>query len=584
MYRSVTFLLCSLLICWAGQTVPAAKRKNTSPPDFTKGDKMTGKVSWALGSTGAYGWIWARRFDTAGSKQVYVTKVDPESPAAGKLQKDDVILGVVSPGSKGPMFAHDARKELSAAITEAEKAENGGKLVLNVWRKGKTFKAALRLQVMGSFSDTTPSNCKKTEKIVQRAADYLQKNGIKRGIAGHFDALGLLATGEKKYLPVVQAYARKIGKPGKDLELSPGMKAWHWGYANLLLTEYYLATGDKYVLPAVKEYTTKIAMGQSRAGTWGHGIAIPMKSANGHKAGILDGYGAINQAGLVCSISLVLGKKCGVKSPIVDLAIERASKFFGFYADKGGVPYGDHNPAMNYSANGKTAAAAVLFDLLGDAKAASFFSKMSVAAHREIEKGHTGNFWSLLWGPLGAGCSGDAALSAYTKEIQWFTELERRWTGNMIYQGTLTRDPRKYRNWSTTGLRLVHLCLPRKKLYITGRGGRAAPELKGRELAEAIALGHLGSVEGKTTEQLFTLLRSWSPVARRKAGLALAEKGPSVVKPLIAMLSDQDRHARYGACEGLRAAGHNSIAAAKALVEKGLKSDDPSLQYHALYA
>jgi len=571
--------------------VVSSQLQSAEPPDFTRGDKMTGTARWAFGSTGAYGWIWAKRFDTTGTKQIYITNVDPGSPAAGKLQKDDVIIGIVSPRPRsvggttdGPMFAFDARKELAAAITEAERVENAGKLVLNVWREGKTLEADLRLRPMGSFAETAPIQCNKTDRIIQMACAHLEKHGIGRGIAGHFDALGLLATGDKTYLPMVQDHARRLGDPDVELELSPGMKAWNWGFTNLLLTEYYLATQDQYVLPAIKEYTTKIAMGQSVAGTWGHGVAIPIKDDNGITHGILGGYGAINQAGLACSISLVLGRKCGIKSPVVDRAIDKAASFFRFYADKGGIPYGDHAPAMNYSANGKTAAAAVLFDLLGDVDTASFFSRMSVAAYNEIEPGHTGNFWSLIWGPLGAGCGGDHAISAYTKEIRWYTELERRWTGHMVYQGQLTKDPYKYRNWSCTGVRLLHLCLPRKKIYVTGRGGRAASPLVGKELAHVLEAGRLGSLEDKSTEELLALLRSWSPVVRRKAGEALGQKKDDVVKPLVAMLDDKDRHARYGACEGLRAAGANSVEAAEALIAKGLKSDDPSLQYHAMYA
>lgn len=569
----------------------SSQLQSAEPPDFTKGDKMTGKVTWAFGPTGAYGWVWAKRFSTAGVKQIYITHVDPGSPAVGNLQKDDVILGIVSPipelGSKehsGPMFVFDARKELAAAITKAEMTENGGKLVLNVWRKGKTLEVTLRLRTLGAFSDTSPSQCEKTEKIIQQAGTHLEKHGIKRGIAGHFDALGLLATGDKKYLPMVEEYVRRLAPPDVSLELSPGMKAWHWGFTNLLLTEYYLATEDKYVLPAIKEYTTKIAMGQSAAGTWGHGVAIPVTDDSGFKHGILGGYGAINQSGLACSISLVLGRKCGVKSPVVDRAIDKAAAFFRFYVDKGGIPYGDHPPAMNYSANGKTAAAAVLFDLLGDAEAAAFFSRMSVAAYNEIENGHTGNFWSLLWGPLGAGCSGDQSTSAYSKQIRWYTELERRWTCNMAYQGQLPKDPHKYRNWSCTGVRLLHLCLPRKKLHITGKGGRAAKPLEGKELVEAIAVGRSDLIEGCSTGELLELLRSWSPIARRQAAEALGEKGDDVVKPLISMLHENDRYARYGACEGLRAAGDNSPEAAKALIEQGLQSDHSSLRYHAMYA
>ncbi|MBI1371770.1 MAG: acetylesterase [Phycisphaera sp.] len=576
MFKQPLRLSCVLLIACV---IPATAAKNDDqPPDFTKGDKMTGKVIWAFGPTGAYGSIWSNRYDTAGVTQMYVTKVDPDSPASGKLQKDDVILGSGSP------FRHDVRKEFAAAITEAEKLENNGKLELTVWRKGKTSRVTLQLRPMGTYSETSPVECEKTERIIEAACAYIEKHGLTNGIAGQIDALGLLATGDKKYLPMVREYARGMGDPNLKLDLSPGKKAWTWGYANLFLAEYYLATGDEYVLPAIKEYTTKIAMGQSRVGTWGHGMAIPDSTDGEFRHGILDGYGALNQAGLGCAISLVLGRKCGVKAPVVDQAIDRAAAFFRYYVDKGSVPYGDHGPWMHHASNGKSSATAVFFDLLGDAEAAAFFSRMTLASYNDRERGHTGNFWSFLWGGLGAAVAGDEAESAYLKELRWFYELERRSTGDFVYQGQLASDPNKYRNWSCTGARLLHYCAPRRKLQITGNAGRAAKPLGGSELQAVVEAGRDGSLEGKSTEELLAMLHSWSPVVRRSAAEALGDREEDVTKQLVAMLQSGDRYARYGACEGLRCAGRDSKEAADALVRHGLESDDPTLQYHAMYA
>lgn len=76
--------------------------QSAEPPDFTRGDEVTGKNPWALGPTGAHGIVWAERFDTNGSRQIYLTDVDPGSPAEGKLRKDDVVLGVYAWG-RNPM-------------------------------------------------------------------------------------------------------------------------------------------------------------------------------------------------------------------------------------------------------------------------------------------------------------------------------------------------------------------------------------------------------------------------------------------------------------------------------------------------
>ena len=75
----------------------------------------------------------------------------------------------------------------------------------------------------------------------------------------------------------------------------------------------------------------------------------------------------------------------------MEQAIERSARLIRFYVGKGAVPYGDHHPWIpTHEDNGKCGMAAVLFNLLGDAAAAEFFSRMSVASHgAERDGGHT---------------------------------------------------------------------------------------------------------------------------------------------------------------------------------------------------
>jgi len=103
------------------------------------------------------------------------------------------------------------------------------------------------------------------------------------------------------------------------------MFTWPWSYANLFLTECYLATKDDAVLPAIREFTVKMSVGQGATGTWGHGFKVDGNN------GTLGGYGAINQSGLICWMSMILGLQCGVNDPVVREAIERSRVFFGFY-------------------------------------------------------------------------------------------------------------------------------------------------------------------------------------------------------------------------------------------------------------
>lgn len=56
-----------------------------------------------------------------------------------------------------------------------------------------------------------------------------------------------------------------------------------------------------------------------------------------------------------------MGKKCGVTHPEIDPAIDRGAKFFGYYVDKGSIPYGEHMPWASHDNNGKNAMTAVLY-------------------------------------------------------------------------------------------------------------------------------------------------------------------------------------------------------------------------------
>ena len=151
-----------------------------------------------------------------------------------------------------------------------------------------------------------------------------------------------------------------------------------------------IETGDESVMPGLRRLALEAAKGQSIVGSWGHKFAGP--------DGRLQGYGMMNAPGLPLTISLILAREAGVDDAEVAEAIEKSARLIRFYAGKGAVPYGDHHPwIQTHEDNGKCSIAAVLFDLLGDRGAATFFAKMSTAGYDERERGHTGNFFNILW-------------------------------------------------------------------------------------------------------------------------------------------------------------------------------------------
>ena len=585
----VTVVVVLLLI--GGGEFCGVAGANPAVPDLTKGGKPDKAHDWNLGPTGMRGWIWSWRLETIGARQILVTKVDKGSPADGVLSVGDVILGV-----GGEMFSDDARKSFGRAIGIAETRQARGVLKMTVWRKGVKKDVKITLPVMGSYSDTAPYNCAKSAKILDAGCKRIAAKGLRGGIPAQVNALALLASGKKEYLPMVREFARKNAPQDLKLKLhgGQGMVAWRWGYTNLFLCEYYLATGDKTVLPAIREYSTKIARGQSGVGTWGHGMAWPQANA-GREHGTLGGYGALNQAGLVCQTSLVLAVKCGVADKVVADAIERGNKFFAFYIGKGAIPYGDHRPGWKvHDDNGKNSIAAVMFDAQNHTAGAAFFSRMVTASYDERERGHTGNYFSYLWGPLAASRAGEEAAAAFLKEQRWFYDLGRRADGSYPYQGAAgsAGSEHKYGNWDCTGSHILSCALPLKKLYITGKNTNAKTKITGADLKGVIDAGRgfsswdtgVDRYRKMSADELLVRLGSWSSAVRYRAATALAEKKSADIAPrLIAMLGDKDLTARYGACRTLGAMKGRAAQAVPAL-RKLLNHPDLWLRIQATYA
>jgi hypothetical protein len=329
-----------------------------------------------LGPTGLFG--------ITSPTDIKITKVQPGSPADGKIKVDDVIVA-----AGGIPFKDDTRPRLAAAIDQAETAQAKGILTLTL-KDGA--KVDLQLKVLGSYSDTAPYQCPKTDAIITRTADHLVAAQEFNSHGLPIDLLGLLATGEPKYIEVVKNQIHSAPWAKRDLSLSIAKYntvAWSWGYTTLTLCEYYLLTRDEYVLPAIKAYAVALATGRDAAGLWGHGIAS-LDINRGQLHGRLQGYAVMNQSSLPCFVSLLLADKCGIKHPEVQAGIEQTHTFYADFIGKGTLPYGVHNPnAGSYNNNGMSGLVAVAFALHGKTRGAAFFSRMAAAATNTMETGHT---------------------------------------------------------------------------------------------------------------------------------------------------------------------------------------------------
>ena len=560
----------------------AGKAMEIPLPDFTKGGKIPASANhdWNLGATGLRGWIFSDKMVTTDARQIAITQVAKGSPADGVFAVGDVILGV-----GGKPFSYDPRTEFGKALTVAESKEGDGKLTISRWRADKTEDVVLKLPVLGNYSATAPYNCPKSKLIFEQGCKALaerMKDGAARqdAIPRSLNALALLASGDPKYLPIVEKEARWAADFTTDK-----MQTWHYGYVMMLLSEYVMATGDQSVMPGLKRLALEAAKGQSAVGSWGHGFALPN--------GLLGAYGMMNSPGLPLTISLVMARAAGVKDPAVDRAIELSMRLMRFYVGKGAVPYGDHNPWIeNHDDNGKCGMAAVLFNLIGEKSGAEFFARMSLASHGpERDCGHTGNYFNILWALPGVALSGPNATGAWMKEFgDWYFDLARSWDGSFPHQGPPEMGNDSYEGWDATGGYLLAYAMPLKKLYLTGKRPAVTPQLDAAAAQATILDGRGWSNKDRNSaydklsgDQLLECLASWSPVVRERAAMALARRKETPIPPLIALLDSPSLETRYGACQALIALGGRSAPAIDAL-QKSLGDKDLWLRIKAAEA
>ena len=422
-----------------------------------------------MGPTGITGMI-------AGERSFNVKSVEKGSPADGKIWPGDQVVGA----GKMP-FLKRVRFEFAAAVAEARTGKNKGELVLMVRRKAggrQMQRVTIQLGIVGpdTFNDTAPYDCPKTDALISEAADYII-SGKAREPYGRLQIglLGLLATGEEKYIQHVRDHLHEADWAKPDPVLGGGYVSWYWGYKNLILTEYFLLTGDEHVLPAIRRYAEEIANGQDAAGIWGHRMHDP-------KTGRAPGYGPMNQPSMPLFISLVLARKCGVDSPRISEAIQRTTDhYIGIYFNKGALPYGNHAPnSKGYNNNGSSASLAIALAAAGHVEGARFFSRMAMAGYNDLESGHATHFFNLLWTGLGANIAGPGASAAFFKKTSWMFPIKVDWKGGYTYELEAGEG------LGNTGAYLLNLCAGRRKLHITGKDVDPAIQLNAREIAETM--------------------------------------------------------------------------------------------------
>jgi autotransporter-associated beta strand protein len=580
---------------------------HAAPPDLTAPDVISGidrSLSYNLGSTGLRGWIYLDRNNvgdvglmTDASRQILVTVAS--APADSVIQVDDVILGAVAANSGSvPDFTSDCRKAFGAAIGEAEKT-GAGTLRVKRWRAGTISEVNIPMVIMGNYTATAPYSCPKSAQILAKARDRMVADLLSdpqyliKDYASPIRGLALLSSVTKEHpdfarvQTALESYARDLAKDGAKFGSLP---VWDWAYQGLFLSEYYLQTADPEVLSGINNFTLTLAKTQSIYGTYGHGPAV--LKPDGSNLRICTGYGPVNSVGTTANLAIYMGKMALLAGkqkidPEIDLAIKRGSNFFGWYTNKGSIPYGEHAPgATNHASNGKDGGCAVFFGLQPDrAKETEYFSRVSISSWIGREYGHTGQGLSYLWTALGANMGGPIAVAEHLNQVRWHIDLARRTDGSFAYDGQeqygmgstangTYLGKTDYSGMDMTAAYVLTYSIPLKRLHITGKAAIPTNALDAAKVANAVAAGsfRLGCAS-LDSAQLIAKLNEFDPVVRHYAAVALAKKSLTADE-LVAvrnLLASPNVNERQSACQVL---GLLKDAAALSLIVQRLGDVD----------
>ncbi|MBI1372582.1 MAG: hypothetical protein GC159_07450 [Phycisphaera sp.] len=248
------------------------------------------------------------------------------SPAAGKIQPGDIVVGAnghimnvphefgrrTVTGMVGPMT------EMAKLIEDSQGKD--GKLDMIVWPGGDQHKqkvVALQIEPLGRFAPTFPFNCERTDRTITRLCDFLVgEYEYDKGFKGRVHTssacvLALMASGDKKYEPLIKQIMAGYRDNRYDPNNGGGFPTWGWGYDGIVMGEYYLLSHDQSLVPAMASLAKAFEDGQDwQNGGYSHKPypAIAVRIA----AGGPKGYGAMSQPGGLSMVAQSLFKEAGL--------------------------------------------------------------------------------------------------------------------------------------------------------------------------------------------------------------------------------------------------------------------------------
>ena len=391
-----------------------------------------------------------------------VKNVEPGSPAeaTGKLRAGQIIDSI-----NGETLADmDPRIQLGNMITKAEAKDGILRFMIREDEGSEPQEIVVQIPVMGSFSETWPLDCEKSENIVRGLANWMKERGWNGGI--NLDGprmLFLLSTGNDDDLDIVREWVAKTVAHYENREVSRDIN-WHLGYGSVPLAEYYLRTGDESVLPVIRKAVAAAEENYMPGGWAQRGL------------GGLNYYagGRMSPAGVHVMTFLLLARECGVE--VDENVFQGGLQQFFRFAGRGLLAYGDHRPESGYTDNGRSgalaftmAAAAAQFPQGEDTVYSSARDITAVRSfyttHRMLH-GHSGGGLGEIWRGAAMGLVHETEPIKFREFMDartWFYELARRFDGSFGIPGGERYDDT---NWGA-GLGLA-FTIPRGHLRIAG--------------------------------------------------------------------------------------------------------------------
>ena len=434
--------------------------------------------------------------------ELLVKHVFAGSPADRKVLVGDHILGAAGRSFEGyhqngygmeKFGAEGPISEFAHALEQSQGKTEKGKLKLSLRREEEKLSVELNVgKRYGTYGKKYPSDCKKTELVLDELYEYLvehQGDDGSWGSAPHntFAPLALLASGDRKYMDAVEKNVRMHARTTKTVDDS-WLINWRYMAAAIVMSEYYLATKERWVIEELQEvydflcstqYTDLSQVNEkvkeSHPDSWPEG---PMEQHGGwgHNPGF-EGYGPISMLTAQGALALSMMSHCGIE---IDRELHDAAYAFveRGTGKNGYVWYGDE-PAghSDWADMGRTGAAGIA-NFMSPYKAGRY--KERAKSHAKLIGIHPESFPDTHASPIMG--MGYAALTANTipgsfrslmDANKWWFTLAQCTDGSFYYQPN--RDNAGYgadSRISASAVTAFILTIPKRSLHMTGKSSR----------------------------------------------------------------------------------------------------------------